>query len=98
MACCSRLNIRLMIIKLLHWLNFFEQCLFGYLVFCLTALLFKVAGICNVANIPHFITEVNKVTVNDIKRYKRSCMAEMTFATNSRSTYIHPYMTGRNGV
>src|SRR5689334_13052101 len=109
MPCCGRLNGWIKIIETmhcpmkhvciflykLHWFQFFQHCLFTYLIFCFATFFFKMPGICNVAYVSYFITKMHKVAIHDIERYKRSCMTKMTFAAYCWSAYIHAYMSGR---
>jgi hypothetical protein len=52
------------------------------------------AGIGDIAHIPDFITQVQQVPIDKIKRYKGAGMAQMTFPAYRGATHIHTDMTG----
>ena len=49
----------------------------------------KMTDIGNITHIAHLVAEMSKVTVDDVKRYCRTRMAEMTVAVDSRAADIH---------
>jgi hypothetical protein len=69
----------------------------GDLVFRLTAFLFKMPRIGNVANITDLIAQVHQVAVDDIKRNIGPGMSQVTFTANRRSAHIHTHMTWHKG-
>ena len=52
------------------------------------------AGIGDIADIPHLIAEMKEIAVDKIKCNKRAGMTQMTFAADGRSADIHSHMAG----
>lgn len=76
----------------LHWLQLFQQGFLAHFISGFTAFFFKVAGVGDVAHIPHFISKVLQVAIQYIKGHIRAGMPKMAFAAHCGPAHIHAYI------
>jgi hypothetical protein len=75
----------------LHDFHGFKVLKFGLLanlIFPVVGIIYQVAYIGNIANIPHFVAQVHKVAVEDIEAGKSAYIAKMYIAVNSGSANV----------
>ncbi len=72
-----------------HRLKLLEPCFFGDFVLAVVSIVLQVPHIGDIAHITHLVAQMCQIAVDDIERYCRACMAEMTVAVDRRATHIH---------
>ena len=81
----------------LHRLQLLQARLLLYLVISLICIVLQMPNICNVANIPHFITQVPEEPCKHIKCNSRTCVTKVRISIYCRSANIQAYPTLNNG-
>src|SRR5205085_755529 len=76
----------------LHRFQLFESCFFRELIIAFIPVAFQMPRICYIPHITDLVTQVSKMTVDNIKRNESAAIAEMNITVYGRSANIQAHM------
>ena len=85
------------ILRHLHRLQLFEPCLLGYLVFALVCIVLQMTHVGDITHVANLVSDVLKVTEEQVERDGGTSMSQMCVAVNRRATHVHthsPFVQG----
>src|SRR5690554_5627282 len=78
----------------LHRFQLFKFCFFGKFIIALIVITLQMSRIGNIPHIPHLISNMKQIPVNQVERDKGPAISQMHITVDRWSANIHPYKRG----